>query len=162
MLLDFRMGHSGQDDLRRVARQLRAHGDAKVIRREMTKALREGTKPAVVNVKAASLALPAKSGKSTGLRRRMAAATSAQVRTAGRNPGVKVRVRRARMGDQASLPKVTNEGVWRHPVFGDRETWVTQTSRRGWFDTANRRSAPGVRREIKKILDDTERKLTHH
>lgn len=150
-----------QHDLTDLARQLRKVGDAKAIRRELTSGLRKGTKPAVNAVKASALGLPSKGTRPPVLRARMARATSAQVRTTGRQAGVRVRVRRTTMGDKAALPRVTNEGSWRHPVFS-RKVFVTQTSRRGWFDDANRYSAVPVRREIKNVLNDIERKMAHN
>lgn len=159
----FKIQVTGAQDLKRLSRQLREAGNPKQVRRDLTKGLRAGAKPAVVAVKAAALALPDKPGNaSPGLRKELAAATSIQVRTAGNSAGVRVRISRARMGDRAALAKVTNKGRWRHPVYGNRSAWVTQTSRRGWFDAATRSAAPAVRRSLKKVLDDIERKLKHH
>lgn len=166
-MLEFGL-RDGSDDLRRVARQLRAAGNGKALRRDMTKGLRQGAKPAVAAVKAAALDLPDKAGNaSPGLRRQMAAATGVQVRTTGRQAGVRVRISRQRMGDKASLAKVTNVGRWRHPVYADKSkprsewTWVPQTSRPRWFDRASASAAGPVRRELKRVLDDIERKLAH-
>jgi hypothetical protein len=151
---------NGLRDLRTLSAQIKQVSDPKQVRKDLTKGLRQGAKPAAVAVKAAAKSLPAKSGgKATGLRRRMASAAGVQVRTSGQMAGVRVRVSRARMGEQASLAKVTNEGSWRHPVYGNRHVWVVQRSRRGWFDSATARSAPAVRKALKKVLDDTERKL---
>jgi len=156
------MGMTGADDLRALSKRIRTVTNPKQVRKDLTKGLREGAKPAAARVKAAALALPDTPGnKSTGLRRKMARATSVQVRTGGNQAGVAVRLSRARMGDQAALPKVTNKGSWRHPVFGDRNTWVVQASRRGWFDEANRQSAKDVRASVKKVIDDIEKRLSH-
>lgn len=151
---------TGADQLRVMARRIRQVGDPRQVRKDLTKGLKDGAKPAADRVKAAAMALPARPGRGTGLRRRMAAATSVQVRTGGRDPAVAVRISRARMGAQAALPKVTNEGHWRHPVFGNRGRWVVQRSQPGWFDNAARSGAPAVRTELQKVLDDMERKLS--
>jgi len=158
-MLELTLSRSSQDDLRKLARQLRTVGDAKAIRRDLTKGLRAAARPAQQEAKAAALALPSKRPGSTGLRRQIAAATGTQVRTTGRNAGVKIRVSKKRMGDKARLPRLMNKGTWRHPVFGNREVWVTQTSRYLWFDRPLLLSGPLVRREIKKVLDDIERRL---
>jgi len=63
------------------------------------------------------------------------------------------------MGDKARLPRLMNRGSWRHPVFGNREVWVAQSSRFMWFDRPLLLAGPLVRREIKKVLDDIERRL---
>jgi len=155
------IGISGttQADLRRLSRGLRQHGGAKALRRETVKALRESVKPVERDVKSAALSLPARGPRSTGLRRRIARATSTQVRLSGRSPGVKVRVSKARMGDQRNLPKLMNQGRWKKPVFGNRAVWAAQTSRPRWFDDPNRAARPMVRRRVKRVYDDIERKL---
>lgn len=156
----FEMNMTGAADLKRLSRQLKTSGNPKQVRKDLTKGLRQGAKPAVVAVKAAALALPDKLGNtSAGLRRRMAASAGVQVRTAGKTPGVRVRISRARMGDKAALAKVTNQGKWRHPVYGNRLKWATQTSRAHWFDQASASAAPAVRRALKRVLNDIEHKL---
>lgn len=161
-----KMGLTGTKDLKDLSKQIRKVTDAKEIRKELTKGLRAGTKPAVVLVKKAALDLPDKPGnKSTGLRRLMARAVGAEVRTGGDNAGVRVRLARARMGEQSSLPKVTNEGRWRHKVYdqdGKPEVWVTQTSQRGWFDDANRQAAAVVRRALRDVVDDIQKRLSKY
>lgn len=157
-----KMGLTGTAELAAVAKRIRKTANPKQVRQDLTRGLKAGAKPAAEKVKAAALALPDKPGnKSTGLRRKMAGATSVQVRTGGNLAGVAVRLSRARMGDQASLPKVTNEGHWRHPVHGNTKVWVTQTSRRAWFDDANRQAAKDVRASVKKVIDDIEKRLSH-
>jgi hypothetical protein len=154
----------GQSDLTRLAKALRKEGDAKEIRKQLTKGLRDGTKPAVAKVKSEALSLPAKGESPNHLRRKMAKATGTQVRTGGRDAGVKVRVSRARMGNQAALARVTNKGPWRHPVYqrrGAKPVWVTQRSKAGWFDNANRSTSRVVRREIKNVMDGIEKRLSH-
>jgi hypothetical protein len=156
------MGMTGAADLQALAKRIRTVADAKQVRRDLTKGLKDGTKPAVALVKTAALALPDKPGnKSRGLRKKMARVTNVQVRTSGRSAGVRVRLSRARMGDQAGMARVTNNGKWRHPVYGNRKAWVTQTSRRSWFDDANRRAAPQVRRAVKATIDDIQKRLSH-
>jgi hypothetical protein len=151
----------GPDDLRALAKRIRKAGNAKTIRKQLNAGLKEGVKPALAATKKAALDLPVKTGKreTTGLRKKMARVANIQVRSSGRDPGVRVRISRARMGDQASLVKATNNGKWRHPVRGNREVWVTQTSRAGWFDNANRYTGPPVRRAIKRVMDDIEKQL---
>jgi hypothetical protein len=157
----FAVNITGADDLRRVSRQLRGAADAKAMRRELTTGLRQATKPAVRSVKAAAVALPAsRPARPGGLRTRMAAATSAQVRTGGRNPTVKVRISRARMGDKAGVARAMDQFSFRHRVFGG-DTWVTQRGAPRWFERANKSQEATVRREMKAVLDRLEKKLAH-
>lgn len=152
---------TGADQLRKVSAQLKTVADGSAMRRDLTKGLRTGVKPSVVSVKAAARSLPAKGPKSTGLRRRMARATSAQVRTTGTTPAVRVRISRKVMGDQAALPRVLNRAAFRHPVFG-HDRWVTQRGARGWFEAAIRPTEPAVREEMKAVLDRIEHDLSDH
>lgn len=147
------------DDLRALAKRLRKAGNAKQIRKQLNAGLKEGAKPALVGTRKAALGLPAKANSKNQLRKKMARVSGIQVRSSGRDPGVRVRISRKRMGDQAALPKVTNEGQWRHPVYGNTDKWVTQRSTAGWFDSANRYAGPPVRRAIKRVLDDVEKEL---
>jgi hypothetical protein len=172
LLISIEVGRTTQADLRKVAKNLRATG--KGATREMTKALRDAVKPVERDVKAAARGLPAKGPDSTGLRAQIAKATGTQVRTTGRSAGVKVRVAKKRMGgeriitkggrtrlvgDQKNLPQRMNRGQWRHPVYGT-DRWVTQRfAKPHWFDNVNRAAAPMVRRRVKKVLDDIEKKL---
>jgi len=158
-MISIEISRTTQADLRKLSKQLRTVGDAKVIRRESTKRLRAAARPAQQRVKAAARGLPAKGPKSSGLRRRTANAITTQVRMSGRMAGVNIRIPTSRMGGLSVLPQRMNAGRWRHPVYGNREVWVTQTSRAGWFDRTLQMQGPGVRREIKRVLDDIERKL---
>lgn len=145
-------------DLRQVSRTLRRVGNPPAIRKRMMKGLRAGVKPATAAAKAAALALPSAGRKHSGLRVLMSRSISTQIRT-GKDAGIRVRVSRAKMGDRASLAKVTNQGSWRHPVFGNRDVWVRQSTTPKWFDRSVSASAPAVRAEIKKVMDGIEHDL---
>lgn len=149
---------TGADQLRAVSRQLRTQADAKAMKRDLTRELKRSTQPAVLAVKAAARNLPARGPKSTGLRRRMAAATGAQVRTSGRSPGVKVRISKRRLGAQAAPARMLDRVGWRHPVYGT-DRWVTQRGVLDWFERVNRAQGPKVRAGCKAVLDRLERKL---
>lgn len=149
-------------DLRRVAAQLRAVGGAGAVRRETVKALRAAAVPTRDAVRAAALTLPDGPPKaSTGWRKRAAAATGVQVRLSGRDPAVDVRISRKVMGDQAGLVRASNSVRWRHPVFGNRNVWASQTSRPRWFDSAVSRNQEQVRREMTAVLQRVAKRLEH-
>lgn len=161
MVLEVRIEHAGPE-LRAMAARLRRSSDPRRMRAEMMNGLKEGVKPAVTRSKAAALALPSSGRSSTGFRRKLARTINTQIRTGGKDAGVRVRISKARMGSQAPLVKATEIGRWRHPVYGNRNAWVTQRSRRGWFDDANRYSGSPVRRALQKVFDDIERDLARH
>lgn len=82
----------------------------------------------------------------SGLRSAVARTVSVQVRAGGKSASVRIRSNTSLMPvDQRKLPRHMNTGKWRHPVFGNREAWVTQTvSPNQWFDRAMREGGPRV------------------
>jgi hypothetical protein len=125
-------------DLKAAAKALKQAANGKELGKQLRRELREVAKPMVPKVRAAWLAAPSQGhGTSTrarrgqpSLRRLLAKATRVEVRTAGKHAGVRVRTDGRRMpSGMKALPGYA-EGIrrrpWRHPVFGDRETWVDQ------------------------------------
>lgn len=117
----------GGKDLARISRQLRRTGNGRELTKQYRQQLRAAAKPMVPAVRASILAIPAGS-QHTGLRRRLAAAVRLTVRTSGRRAEVSVRVDGRRMpAEEGSLPSMMDgRKRWKHPVYGNRETWVTQ------------------------------------
>lgn len=69
-----------------------------------------------------------------------------QVRT-GRDPGVRVVV-----GKRRGAAQSTNRGEIRHPVFGNRDTFVTQRIKPGWFDNRMMAEKPAILRDVEGAL----------
>lgn len=89
---------------------------------------------------ATSKAAARRGERARGLRSSAAAALKIEYRekaTASR-PFLGIRVRmssKAMPYDQRRLPKHMNYGRWRHPVFGNKDAWTSQSARpEGWFD----------------------------
>lgn len=151
----------GGKDLQRISRQLRHVGNGREIRKRMTKELRASARPMVPAVRASIGAIPATSGKSSGLRRRLSRATRLRVSTVGRNAGVSVLVDPKKMPEgEKALPK-NMEGLkrWRHPVFGNRDMWVQQKAH-PFFFRAVRPLGSKSRRAINKVLDSITKDIT--
>jgi hypothetical protein len=112
--------------------------DDRELKKRFRKELTLAAGPVVPAVRSAIAAIPVTgTGGSTGLRGRLQKATRLQVRTVGRQAGVRVLVDPKRMPDgQKSLPALM-EGLrpWRKPVFGNRDVWVTQPFHRYFFPT---------------------------
>jgi hypothetical protein len=91
----------------------------------------------------------------SGLREATARATSPTIKVGGASVRVRIRVARNQLpADQWRLPKHLNKGVWRHPVFGNREVWVAQTTiPPGWFDRTLAEHGPQIRTEIDREID---------
>ncbi|UBU11601.1 hypothetical protein [Nonomuraea gerenzanensis] len=138
----FQFGREWKD----VNRRLR-HAGEKDLARELRKAVREAAKPGRNAAKLAARAIPVKGPRSTGLRRRMA-----------RGVGIQADARRVRIVTRMPsglemLPRGfdTAKG-WRHPVFGNRERWVTQPGH-PWFRQTIAKTAPKAREEMKQAMD---------
>jgi hypothetical protein len=70
----------------------------------------------------------------------------------GRNPAVTIIAK-------GIAVRSTNRGFVRHPVFGNREVWVTTRVPPGWFTEAMQNSAPKVRGEILEAMYDVARRI---
>jgi hypothetical protein len=125
-------------DLKAAAKALKQHADGKELMKELRGELRAVARPLVPKVRAAWLSAPSKGhGTSTrkrrgqpDLRKLFAQATRIEVRTTGKSAGVRIRTDGRKMPDGMKALPGYAEGIrrrpWRHPVHGDRETWVVQ------------------------------------
>ena len=148
----------GGEEFAQLARRLRKAGEKDLLK-ELTRGIRETAKPIVAAQKHQVRDLPAHGARHTRLRGRVAGATRLQVRTGGRAAGVRIRV--AKKAGLGLLPRHLNRGEWRHPVFGNREVWVTQTVPPGWFDRPAKAGAPAVRRRLLEVLDEVAEQIAH-
>jgi hypothetical protein len=124
-----RVGLRDAGDLKAVARALRHAEDGAQLRRDLVAELRRELRPIVARVKQAWRSAPSHTPGRSDLRRLLANATRGQVRLSGKDAGVRVRTDGRKMpARMKSLPTLA-EGTkrpWRHPVFGDRDTWAVQ------------------------------------
>ncbi|WP_285647568.1 hypothetical protein, partial [Lentzea sp. NBRC 102530] len=82
---------------------------------------------------------------SRGLRDTVANAVAAKTTVSARSASLRVRAAQSKMPhDQRKLPRYLNRGEWRHPIFGDRDSWAKQTAPPAWFDDAGRTKGPLV------------------
>jgi hypothetical protein len=132
----------GADAFLALSKHLKAIGETE-LRKELHRGLRQAAKPIIQAQKeAAARDLPQRGG----LAKRVARSRiTASVKT-GRDPGVSIKTRRTS----------TDTGRLRHPVFGNRERWVTQTVDKGWFSETPYEAGrvADVRREIERVLVD--------
>jgi hypothetical protein len=146
---------TGANQLAALAKDLKAAGD-KDLRKELLKGLRNAAKPLAKEAapKAAREGLP----KRGGLNEYVAASKFA-VRTRTTGQGAGVRIVGAKKGHDI---KATDEGEFRHPVFGGK-TWVVQHIKPGWWTDGM--SDPVVlepmRKELIAVMDEVARKIAH-
>lgn len=137
---------TGADQLGDLGKRLRSAGeDGKGLRKELYRGINRATKPAKADAKAAAAReLPQRGG----LARLVASSRfSTRTRTGGRNVGVSIVAK-------GTAVRTTDRGFLRHPVFGNREVWVTQRVDPGWFTETLQKSAPKVRREVLDAMRD--------
>lgn len=149
-------------DLKRLAKVLRQAANGKELRKELTTGIRDEVRPIVAQVKAAYRAGPSRGGSRRGprLRATLAKATRLEVRTSGRQAGVRIRVDGRKMPDGMKAIQKHYEGVlnWRHPVFGDRDVWVHQQSHPTFYRTVQP-NAERIRQRVNEIAADVLRKV---
>lgn len=127
------------------------------LRKELRQEIRKAGDPALTATKAAAHAIEMSGGPagSTGLRKRIAAATKLQVLASG------IRfIVRDRQVDPKYGPTLTagSEGkTWRHPTFGHKP-WVSQTGS-PWFYPTLRAQGPAFRRAAIRAMHNVMRKI---
>lgn len=157
--MDIKVRDAG--DLKQVARQLRDVADGKELRRELTGGIRKVLQPVAARVRAVYRAQPSRHRGGRSLRGALAKATRVEVRTSGRMAGARIRVdgRKLPAGDKA-LPRYVEaeKRPWNHPVFGDRDTWVTQVARPTFYAVVTPH-ADDAGRAIDQVIADVKQKL---
>jgi hypothetical protein len=115
---------TGADDLRRLARDLRAAGNQQAINAELRRKLMDVGRDGAREVRTAVLATPSR-GQSArrgrrSLRRKIASSVEVKVRNTER-PGVIIGENPAKMPPREGSLLAYYEGIgrWRHPTFGE-------------------------------------------
>lgn len=133
------------DDLARLSRALRAAGEqGKGLRRELNASLNRETKQTRIDMRDAILpGLPKSGGLAADVQRSTRFTTS--IRTAPGTAGVSIRARGRR-----SIRRMNDRGVVRHPIFGKRSVWVSQTKgvHLGFLRRPFEKSSPRMRQAV--------------
>lgn len=144
----------GSDDVDALVRRIRTHADAKALRKELYAGLNRVTKPVREDMKASiGPSLPSRGGLAALVMARASLTTSA---TSGRHAGVRIRARHK----DYDLKRL-NAGRLRHPVFGNRRVWVSQTAGiiPGFLDDSFEKQKPEIARGVLRVLDEIARKV---
>jgi hypothetical protein len=143
----------GADQLAKMAKRFRAQGRAGIVR-EMVKEVRNEVKPIQAAQRREVSGLQ---HAPTEWKRYASKSARIRVTTGARSAGVRLTV--AGKSQEAKQARRLNRGSWRHPLFGDRDSWFPQTVRPGWFDGPAKKGEPVVRARILQILDRYMRRL---
>lgn len=142
-----------------LGRALRDAGN-KDLNKRLRKGIREAGKPIIAaqrrNVRGLAGA-PSEWKTSASRRTRIAINNRSKKRA-----GIRILTTPARGSEGGPFARYMNRGKWRHPVFGDRERWVTQTVSKGWFDgpaeAADMVVTPKLRRVLAEVVDEIARR----
>lgn len=137
-----------------VAKALREAKD-KGLNKAMRQAVNAAVAPAQDAVRAGARSdLPRRGG----LADRVAGSKFRTQRQAGRAPGFTMIMRLPKKGGAVDL-RAMNRGRLRHPVFGNRGTWVTQNVPAGWFEAALAPVKAKVAEDLTAAVRDMARRL---
>ena len=143
----------GAERLHVVAKQLKEMGD-KETTKAMTKGIREALKPFKAELKQSALAtLPRRGGLA-----RMVANTKITNRTSTTRSGASVRVRGVNASARGQLA-LMDKGKVRHPLYGNRSVWVTQSVHPGWWSTPANAQLPKIRSEVMHAIEQAAKRI---
>lgn len=153
-------------DLKAISRALRHHADGKQLRKELMAELKQAAAPLVPKVQQAWRTAPSMQGPGRGqpdLRILLAKATWTQARLTGKEAGVRVRTDGRRMPSGMKALGNLAEGLghrvdrrpgrWRHPVYGDRDVWVSQRPFPRFYDAIGEGNELAARRACNEAVD---------
>lgn len=144
----------GADDVDALVRRISQHADAKAIKREMFQGLNRSTKDVRADMKdSIPRALPQRNGLAGTFQKTTRFRTSAK---SGKYAGVTIWANNRGHDIRTLMGKRL-----RHPVFGNRSKWVTQTAgvNPTVFEKSFEDQKPDVTRDIKRVMEDIARKV---
>lgn len=141
---------------------LRKESDGKELKRDLVRGLRVVATPALQAVRAAVLSMPSMSTRAPGLLATVAKQTKISVTTTGRRAGVRIRALKTGMprGFRNAPKRLNAKKGWRHPVFDNRDVWVTQIGRPGWFDDTLPPFKPAAVKAAAAAMDAVARRIS--
>lgn len=151
------------EGLAALVRAIRAEEDGKQLRKELARNMRDVLKPAAAEAKSAIMSMP--SGglmpSAPALRPAIAKRIRPEVKLGGRWSGARVKAFKTKnIRNFPNAPKRTNRASgWRHPVFGNRDNWVTQHGKLEWFDRAFQGREGTYRAAVEQAMEDMARRI---
>jgi hypothetical protein len=135
----------GLDDLSRLASAMREAGsESKGLKRELRAGLNRETKRTRKEMREAILpGLPRRGGLAADVQSKTRFTTT--VSTSERTLGVRIKA-----ASKRSIRRMNATGSFRHPVFGSRSTWATQSTgvTKGFLDKPFEKSRPDLQKAV--------------
>lgn len=141
---------TGANDLAVVSAKMKRLGEGQ-LRREMLAGIRKAARPLIPAARESALANLPHTG---GLNEVIAASKFAiRTRTSGSSLGVRV------IGaSRHALEQIDEQGIVRHPTWGNRKAWAVTHVKPGWFSNAMHEHADGPRHEVIRVINDIARR----
>lgn len=159
----FTLGVETHEGLAALARALRAEEDGKQLRKELATNMREALKPAAAEAKSSIMAMGSSGIMPTApaLRSSISRKIRPEVKLGGRWSGARVKAFKTKnIRNFPNAPKRTNRAAgWRHPVWGNRDNWVTQHGKIEWFDRAFQGREGIYRAAVEQAMEDMARRI---
>ena len=142
----------GLEQLESLARALKGAA-GKPLRAQLRKHMTAAAKPTVKAARASALAKLPKRG---GLAARVAGNPVGIVtKLGGRDVSIRFRAQGKRVRDLEGI----DQGTVRHPVYGNRSVWVSQSVTPGWFTEPVQRAAPELRAAAGEAMEDVAQQI---
>jgi hypothetical protein len=157
----FSLGVETHDGLAALVRAIRAEEDGKELRKDLAKNMREALKPGAQQAKDSIMGMVSLHGATPALRTSIARKIRPEVKLGGRWSGARVKAFKTKnVRGFPNAPKRTNRASgWRHPVWGNRESWVHQRGKLEWFDRAFRGREGIYKQAVEQAMEDMARRI---
>lgn len=142
---------TGAEDFEALSDRIKRHADRRAIQRELYSGLNRVTKDVRSDMKR-SLAqgLPSGGGAAAKLSREAGLRTTAK---SGRETLVRI------VTSRRHNYRLINQGLLRHPVFGNRQVWVSQPVTGELLEKEFTEDKPEIQRAIQRVMAEVARKV---
>jgi len=146
--------------LEEVVAALTYEADGKQLRKEMTANLRAAVAPAIPVIRAGVMAMGGHGSATPALRTTIASRVRIATRATGSRAGVRVSIGRTpQIRGFRNAPKRLNADSFRHPLFGNRDRWVTQRGAPGYFDRPLQERRDEMREAVARAVEDMSQRI---
>ena len=150
-MADLHVSVEGLDELDHVTEALSE--EERDLPDDLHKAIRDKARDLAQQARDKVLGEPIHGIKQTGLRAKMAAGTTVEDTDDGASVVVEPD------GEDARLPADMDEGGWSHPVFGNRNNWVTQNGYFSWFTETMDEGDELIENALEDVLDQAAERI---
>lgn len=145
-MADLSIHVGGLDELQAVADALREAEST--LPRDFQRAIHDVAEQLAATARVRVRSEPIHGIRQTGLREKLAAGTAVEDTSDGASIVVNPE------GEDARLPADMDEGGWSHPVFGNRNRWVSQDGYFSWFMDTMDEGENDLEDALGRVIDD--------